>query len=590
MPPLKQLLLSWLSLAGPSRLLAAYPAPASSEPHLIAAQNVSATSDLEGWIKQEQMIAFEKVFANIGDRVGADAGVIIASPSLVDPDYFYTWTRDAALTAAGLLTVTADSALPVEGSENQTLSFLSEYIDAQLVLQTVTNPSSNGHPLSGLGDPKFYSNLTAFLGPWGRPQRDGPALRALATLKYIDRLNDTGIENKTMQLLEADLDYVVAYWNYTGFDLWEEVSGSSFFTTISHLHALSLGSDFFAQNGDQTRSQMYTDAAEQVQCFTQEYWLENDGYIVSNWNIENGVNRTGLDANSILATLLSPFDSAASSVSPSDPCDPSLFTPCSDRMLANHKAVVDSFRGLYAIEGEQQNGSAIAIGRYREDVYYTGNPWYLTTLAAAEQLYLALSTWETYGELNITETSLAFFQSVAGENSTVGTLKKGDDSFEKVTRAVFDYADAFVDVVRQYTPANGTLAEQFNKTDGVPTSARDLTWSYVAFLTAVHARSAYLSPPASLPSTSSVSLIKNSGTCPDGGTYNGTMEVEFSVDVNTTYGENILLSGSAPSLGAWNLSRAVSLSAENYTASNPVWILYTGSAGLMIISAGSFQT
>lgn len=28
---------------------------------------------------------------------GAKAGVIIASPSKVDPDYLYTWTRDAGL-------------------------------------------------------------------------------------------------------------------------------------------------------------------------------------------------------------------------------------------------------------------------------------------------------------------------------------------------------------------------------------------------------------------------------------------------------------------------------------------------------------
>ncbi|GAA5948665.1 hypothetical protein JCM21900_005207 [Sporobolomyces salmonicolor] len=168
---------------------------------------------------------------------------------------------------------------------------------------------------------------------------------------------------------------------------------------------------------------------------------------------------------------------------------------------------------------------------------YSGNPWYLTTLAAAEQLCLALSTWETYGELNITDTSLGFFKSVAGENTTVGMLKKGDDSFEKVTSAVFDYADGFVDVIRQYTLANGTLAEQFNETDGVPTCARDLTWSYVAFLTAVHARSAYLSPPVSLPSTSSVALTNSRGACPDRGSYNGIMEVQFSVDVNTTSGE-----------------------------------------------------
>lgn len=32
-------------------------------------------------------------------------------------------------------------------------------------------------------------------------------------------------------------------------------------------------------------------------------------------------------------------------------------------------------------------GSAVSVGRYSEDSYMGGNPWYLNTLAAAEQLY-----------------------------------------------------------------------------------------------------------------------------------------------------------------------------------------------------------
>ena len=41
---------------------------------------------------------------------------------------------------------------------------------------------------------------------------------------------------------------------------------------------------------------------------------------------------------------------------------------------------------------------------------------------------------------------------------------------------------------RKHTPDDVSLAEQFSRNDGRPISARDLTWSYVAFLTAYNAR------------------------------------------------------------------------------------------------------
>lgn len=41
---------------------------------------------------------------------------------------------------------------------------------------------------------------------------------------------------------------------------------------------------------------------------------------------------------------------------------------------------------------------------------------------------------------------------------------------------------------QKYTPSSGALAEQYNRADGTPLSAVDLTWSYAAFLTAYNAR------------------------------------------------------------------------------------------------------
>jgi len=51
--------------------------------------------------------------------------------------------------------------------------------------------------------------------------------------------------------VKLDLDYVAANWNNTGFDLWEEVSGSSFFTIAVQHRALRQGATFATALGDQ---------------------------------------------------------------------------------------------------------------------------------------------------------------------------------------------------------------------------------------------------------------------------------------------------------------------------------------------------
>ena len=50
------------------------------------------------------------------------------------------------------------------------------------------------------------------------------------------------------------------------------------------------------------------------------------------------------------------------------------------------------------------------------------------------------------------------------------------------------FADGFVAINAKYTPADGGLAEQFDRNTGSPLSARDLTWSYASALTAFSAR------------------------------------------------------------------------------------------------------
>jgi hypothetical protein len=53
-------------------------------------------------------------------------------------------------------------------------SQIRDYVGAQAVIQGIGNPSGGFSDGSGLGEPKFNVDETAFTGAWGRPQRDGP--------------------------------------------------------------------------------------------------------------------------------------------------------------------------------------------------------------------------------------------------------------------------------------------------------------------------------------------------------------------------------------------------------------------------------
>ncbi|KAL8683673.1 MAG: hypothetical protein Q9186_000446 [Xanthomendoza sp. 1 TL-2023] len=546
-----------------------------------------SSSDLNNFIASERSIALQGVLDNIGGigakAVGADPGLVIASPSKLNPDYFYTWTRDSALTVKMLVDefIAGDASLRPQ---------IEQYVAAQAILQTVANPSGDLTDGSGLGEPKFEVNSTAFTGPWGRPQRDGPALRATALIAYSRWLlaneGESTVSSKIWPIILNDLNYVGQYWNQTGFDLWEEVDGSSFFTIAVQHRALVEGQIFTQQIGKTCEA---CNQAPQVLCFLQDFW--NGQYVTSNINDQSG--RNGRDANSILGSIHT-FD-------PDAACDDSTFQPCSSQALANHKAVIDSFRSAYDINSGIPEGRAVAVGRYTEDVYFGGNPWsvirrvcshvlqgltyyrYLTTLAAAEQLYDALYQFRRAGVLVVDSTSLPFFRDL-DPSIAIGNYSASSRVYCNITSAIQNYADDFVNVVRKYTPADGSLAEQLSRSDGNPLSAVDLTWSYASFLTAIARRSSIV--PASWgASTASTPPATCSGTsvpgiytpAPIDCTSNvSTVAVTFNVREPTIYGETVFVSGNIAELGNGNTSKGLELHAYRYTSSDPLW---SGTAG-----------
>ncbi|PLB36754.1 putative glucan 1,4-alpha-glucosidase [Aspergillus candidus] len=437
-------------------------------------------SSLNTWISSEVRYARQAILNNIGSSgvwvPGARTGVVVASPSTDNPNYFYTWTRDSSLVLKTLVDL-------FRNGDTSLLPIIEEWIFSQARIQGVTNPS----------------------------------------------------------------------------DLWEEVSGSSFFTLAVQHRALVEGSAF-AQSVGATCP--YCDSqAPQVLCLLQHFWTGS--YVLANL----GGGRTGKDTNTLLGSVHT-FDPQAG-------CDDSTFQPCSPRALANHKVVVDAFRSLYGINSGIDSGAAVAVGRYPEDSYYNGNPWFLCTLTAAEQLYDALY-----------------------HSAAMGTFSSSSATYSSIVSAVKTYADGF----QAYTHLNGSMAEQLSKSDGSQASARDLTWSYAALLTANNRRNAVMPAAWGEQSATSVPAVciatSASGTycsvtistwpaisTKSGGpttttttttintpcTISTAVAVTFDLRATTAWGEEIKLVGSTTQLGTWTPDKGVSLNADKYSSCDPLW-------------------
>jgi glucoamylase len=121
------------------------------------------------------------------------------------------------------------------------------------------------------------------------------------------------------------------------------------------------------------------------------------------------------------------------------------FQPCNSYSLATLKVVVDAFREIYPINNGIPTGKPLAVGRYPEDTYFGGNPWYLCTLAVAEFLYDAVAQFKKAGSITIDEIDLAFFKDIYPDAAT-GTYEGG--KFRDVLDSMTKYADGFVSVVQ----------------------------------------------------------------------------------------------------------------------------------------------
>lgn len=93
-------------------------------------------------------------------------GMVVASPSRSNPNYYFDWVRDTSLSMKALIDyweIRKDSRIE---------KMLYTWVDSETRRQ-------NSFTLSGLGEPKYNVDGSGYEGPWGRPQNDGPSFPSI---------------------------------------------------------------------------------------------------------------------------------------------------------------------------------------------------------------------------------------------------------------------------------------------------------------------------------------------------------------------------------------------------------------------------
>ena len=369
------------------------------------------------------------------------AGVVIASPSRDRPNYYYHWVRDAGLTMREVIGLLDNPSPYIKKDRDLLLKLVKNWIEFEKRNQV------NG----GLGEPIFTVEGQVYPHPWGRPQNDGPAIRAIAMIEYTSTLIGHDKEKEIAELYSAkmppnslikkDLEYISYHWQEPSFDLWEEVCGQHFFTKMAQRAALLKGAKLADQLNDAHAAAFYRKTAANISAALLDH-RDPRGYIVPTIHYVGGDKNksSGLDISVIIASIYFSLDDG-------------FFSPNDQLIVNTANKIQQSFAQIYSINRDTPQ-MAPAIGRYPEDIYDgasfgEGNPWFLATSTMAEYYYrLSLKP------------------------------SKASNDFKKQSLR-------FLDRIIYHSGYNGEMSEQYNRSNGYQQGANNLTWSYASYIRSV---------------------------------------------------------------------------------------------------------
>ena len=419
----------------------------------IARQAHHSALTMEGAISATQQIRRRESFGQI---IVPAKGSVLASPVIAnwdpEPDYFFHWLRDSAIVMRSVAELVQDAA--EERERQRWRAHFEDFVRFSLALTNLNGglfarqsryreltrrgfrkflrPDAEIRALFGdklFGEPRFNPDGTIDVLRWSRPQYDGPALRALACLRY---LATGGSRSEALErLLRLDLDFTLRHAGKRCIGPWEEAGENAhhYYVALVQLGALVHGRGYLDAASCET-------AEQQLRAGLDEHWSERHQVYMAIRPPRVDSAEDLVDAAVLLAVLDADLPQGRHSVT-------------DERVHKTQKAI----EGLFAREFPINRGrEAPALGRSRGDRYFGGGAWYPTTLAAAGINYRR-------------------------------ALIPGQDREALIRRG-----DAFMATVRDLTPADGALSEQVDRATGAQTSARHLTWSYAAFVSAARLR------------------------------------------------------------------------------------------------------
>jgi len=458
--------------------------------HDTAAATIATLPDaalpLDAWIERQARISAAKLAGAVsatslvhrrrhfGQTLRPAKGSVLASPETemgdAGPDYFFHWLRDAA--------VVMDAALVLIGEEGASawIERFEDYVRFSLSVGRISGPrllASGDDFRAGvakdflqfvrpnaeiaavegdraLDDVRCNADGTLDFIKWSRPQHDGAAAEALVALRFWDRnrSSNEGARRELAALIRRDLDYSFTRRAEPCFDLWEEESGHHYYTRLVQFAALDRGARWMEKAGDRERARRFDGAAAELRRVLDGFWSADSGIYRSRMPPGGADGPKALDIAVILAVLHTRLDSGPHSV-----LDPRM------------RATLARLEALFAADYALNRGQArpFAFGRYKGDRYFSGGAYYFSSFGAAEFHY-----------------------------RLAGAVRAGADGAGASAASLIAEGDAILDGIRRHVPESGTLSEQFDQGNGAQTSAKNLTWSYAAFLTAWDARRAAL--------------------------------------------------------------------------------------------------
>jgi glucoamylase len=401
-----------------------------------------------------------------------------------EPDYFFHWLRDSAVVMrAGLVLI--QNGIDADGWRRRFADYVRFSLDlcriegARFLAETPdlrerTAPEARQY-LRGdkeiaavkgdvaLGETRYNADGTLDFLRWNRPQHDGPAARAAVCLRYL-RAGEVPDDARadTEALLRLDLDYTMNHGGEPCYDIWEEESGWHFYTLLVQMDSLRYGTDWAYECKDRPLAWAYDDARHRIENRLEDFDALRLGIFPSQLTPDGKAAAKQLDFSVILSFIHRIHDYGRRSV----------WDGLTEQTMEKLARI---FAQDYLINNTAGKAQGLAFGRYKGDNYISGGAWFICTFGAAEFYY---------------KRSVALLRprGIMLSNERIALSK------ERIAKG-----DAIMEMARRFIPASGDISEQFDRTTGAQTSAKNLAWSHAAFITAWQARKEALleSPVAS---------------------------------------------------------------------------------------------